>query len=284
MKDFRPVFERTWILEDYPSGSTVGYLDGSYYVMGDDASHVAIFDLDFKDNGTIDLFPKGADLRLPKASKADIESSVVIKDLKGSQLLFLGSGSVSPFRDSAFLFNPANREIKRIEATEFFSSLRIEVSELNIEAAAANGQEIILGSRGNQTYPGNFLISAEFREHVFSFKRKIILQLPIAQAGISGMDLDEDQDVLFITFSSEATANSYDDGQIGESYLVCLPDARKHLQSDTISISNMIALSSISPEFKNQKIESVSLTGQKNQLMLVSDDDRGNTKLFTLRY
>ncbi len=284
MKDVQPVFESSRVLTDYPSGSTVCYLDGKYYIMGDDAAEILVLNDNMNELERIRIFPAGEHIRLPKDSKADVESSAIINHDGKPSVLFLGSGSRSPHRDSAFLLETKLKKVERIDTRTFFDELRMEVKDLNIEAASVAGSELLLGLRANKSYPENYIALADFGGLNFKYNRKIAIQLPLHGAGISGMDYDEKGDVLFVTFSSEDTSNSYDDGEIGESYLAIITYASQALKEDKLAITKLIMLSELSPEFIDQKIESVSLTGDPRKLMLVADDDKGNTKIFTLSY
>ncbi len=284
MKEFKPVYEGSRVMESYPSGSTISRINEKFYVMGDDSAEILVLNENMEETGRILIFPKGEKLRLPKDSKADIEASVVINEESKPAVLFLGSGSLSPHRDSSFLLYPELNQVVRIDTKIFFDELRLQVNDLNIEAAAMLNGELLLGLRANTTYPENSIAIAEKREQSFSFKRRVLIESSLRNAGISGMDYDKEEDILFLTFSSEDTSNAYDDGQIGESYLAFLPNAKEALKQEKLILSNIIELSSLSSEFRNQKIESVSLTSEDRKLMLVADDDQGNTKIFTVRY
>ncbi len=284
MKEVTPVYESSKVLNNYPSGSTICYLGDRFFIMGDDASEIMVLDDNMEEVERIKIFPGGEQMRLPKNSKADVESSVVIDYNGKPAVLFLGSGSYSPHRDSLFLLQYESKKVERIDAKVFFDKLRLDIPDLNIEAAAMLDQDLLLGLRANKTYPDNYLAVTGFNGLTFKLKRKILIQLPFSDAGISGMDYDTSEDILFITFSSEETSNSYDDGQIGESYLAFITNAAQALEQDRLVLTEIVTLSDLSPEFADQKIESVALTKDARRLLLVADDDKGNTKLFTLRY
>ncbi|SKB81578.1 DUF6929 family protein [Daejeonella lutea] len=284
MKDSKPSYESSKLLARYPSGSTLCQLEGKFYIMGDDAADVLVLDGKWNELHRIAIFPKGDQLRLPKASKADVESSVVFDNNGKPAILFLGSGSHSPHRDSMFVLDPELKHVKRVDASSFYDELRGEVKELNIEAAAMLDNQLLLGLRGNNTFPDNYMALADHSGATFKFHRKILIQAPVPHAGISGMDYDARQDILFITFSSEDTANAYDDGQIGESYLSIVNNAKQLLKKDKLVLTEFLKLSDLHPEFIEQKIESVSLSNEPGRLMLIADDDKGNTKIFSLRY
>ncbi|MEJ7779208.1 MAG: hypothetical protein WKF68_06430 [Daejeonella sp.] len=284
MKDPDPLFLSSTTADSYPSGSTISYLNERFYIMGDDASELLVLNKDLYEEERISMFQKGPEIRAPKLLKADIESSVVIDFEKKPAILFLGSGSVSPHRDSAFLLEPENKQVRRWDMTNFYDRLRAEFKDLNIEAAARIGSELLLGIRGNTTFRDNYIALAQLNGSVISYKSKCKLNIDIENAGISGMDYDEPEDILLITFSSEDTPNSFDDGEIGESFLAIISNARQSLKKDTLTINRMIKLSDLSPEFNSQKIESVSITANTRELLLVADDDKGNTRLFKISF
>jgi len=284
MKEFPPVFISSKTALDYPSGSTIAYLSGKFFVMGDDAAEILVLNAKLDEIERIAIFPKGISVRLPKTLKADIEASVVLRQDGIESIIFMGSGSFSPQRDTAFSFNPISKLVKRMDMTAFYDQIRVQLSDLNIEAATSVGNNLLIGVRANRSHPDNNLVMAKPVENSYQVDRKIKIQLSIDQAGISGMDYDEKGDVLFITFSTEDTVNSYDDGEIGESYLAIIPGAKLLLQMQSLNVTSLIKLSDIHAEFKNQKIESVSLTGEDRKLLLVADDDQGNTKFFEIKF
>ena len=269
---------------DYPSGSTICFMNDLFYIMGDDASEILILNDKLVEVERVPLFPKNENIRIPKATKADIEASVVIRQNGIDCILFLGSGSVSPHRDYAYLFEPESKNIRRIDFSDFYDQLRNQFAHLNIEAATMLGKSLALGIRANRSNPDNYIALAIPGKFTPEFQRKVLLKLPVEHTGISGMDYDGDRDILFITFSSENTSNSYDDGEIGESYLAIIQEAADQIQKSELYISSLIKLSDLGPEFKFQKVEAVSLTGDNRQLLMVADNDQGNTNLFRIGF
>ena len=166
----------------------------------------------------------------------------------------------------------------------FYDELRTEFKDLNIEAAAIIDENLLLGIRANNRFKDNYIALANMDGSSFTYKRKIKVKLPLNNTGISGMDYDGNEDILFITFSSENTANSFDDGEIGESFLAIIPDASQDILKKEVHITKIFKLSDLSPEFQGQKIESVSLTANKRELVLVADNDQGLTKLFKIQF
>ena len=284
MKDSDPLYLIHKTELDYPSGSTICFMNDLFYIMGDDASEILILNDKLVEVERVPLFPKNENIRIPKATKADIEASVVIRQNGIDCILFLGSGSVSPHRDYAYLFEPESKNIRRIDFSDFYDQLRNQFAHLNIEAATMLGKSLALGIRANRSNPDNYIALAIPGKFTPEFQRKVLLKLPVEHTGISGMDYDGERDILFITFSSENTSNSYDDGEIGESYLAIIQEAADQIQKSELYISSLTKLSDLGPEFKFQKVEAVSLTRDNSQLLMVADNDQGNTNLFRIGF
>ncbi len=284
MKDSDPLYLIHKTELDYPSGSTICFMNDLFYIMGDDASEILILNDKLVEVERVPLFPKDENIRIPKATKADIEASVVIRQNGIDCILFLGSGSVSPHRDYAYLFEPESKNIRRIDFSDFYDQLRNQFAHLNIEAATMLGKSLALGIRANRSNPDNYIALAIPGQFSPEFQRKVLLKLPVEHTGISGMDYDGERDILFITFSSENTSNSYDDGEIGESYLAIIQEAADQIQKSELYISSLTKLSDLGPEFKFQKVEAVSLTRDNRQLLMVADNDQGNTNLFRIGF
>lgn len=270
-------------IASYPSGSTTVYLAGSYYIMGDDASEVLMLDKNLIETGRVGMFTKGTGSRTAKTLKADIEASAIVNIKGRHSILYFGSGSLSPQRDSAFLFAPAQKLISRLDMATFYNNLRKDFRDLNIEGATLMSNNLLIGVRGNLTYPDNYLVSADFTNLKFTIKRRILIQSPVSNIGLSGIEFDKYRDILYLTFSSENTSNSFQDGEIGDSYLAVIKKATAALGSEELHIDKLIRLGDIDAKLRRQKIESVSLTDEHNKILLVADDDKGTTRLFMIR-
>ena len=273
-------------LTEYPSGSTISYFDGHLYLMGDDASKLIILDSAFNQKREIQFFVND-EYRIQKAEKADIESSEwILKDNKAKLWLF-GSGSLSPQRDSAFCFDPQTQTVDRVDLGKFYQKLhQAGIPELNIEAAATVKDRLVFGSRGNLTNKQNFLIYISANDFPEDTSPSIVpINLP-DDAGISGMSYLADLDILLITASKENTATAYDDGEIGESYLGAIYNFSEKIADAAVKPDEWFTLSELHPEFAVQKVESIcTLRSDESEVtaVLVSDNDQGATKLFTVR-
>jgi len=278
-------------LPGYPSGSGLACHNGQIYLMGDDAPYMLVTDTLLNVLDSTDVFASTGK-RIAKDKKQDIEAMGLIKMHKIPYLLMLGSGSMSPNRDSCVIMNPMTKEKKYYSLDIFYSRLRAAgIRDLNIEGVTALPGEIILVSRGNKSFPKNTLIitSDNFweRQEIANFRliKTGINRDTSVFTGISGMDYSYRTDQLLLTVSTEDTHNSYNDGAIGKSYLWIIYNISSRKELKGINPDKIIDLEEIDPRFKGQKIESVCIvTENKDQreLVLASDDDKAGTVLFRM--
>src|SRR6187402_3566118 len=80
------------LLTDFPSGSSIAYHNDKFYLIGDDASHVLILDLNYSEIDSITLF-NHPEKRIPKSEKADFEASTIVQVDNEPYLLVSGSAS-----------------------------------------------------------------------------------------------------------------------------------------------------------------------------------------------
>lgn len=278
-------------LSDYPSGSGLAYLDGHLYIIGDDAADIVKTDSQFNVVDRASLFIS-SQKRIAKDIKADIESIALIKLNKTAAFLLPGSGSLAPYRNSCWIYDPATKEKKQYPLDTFYTRLKAEgARDLNIEGAAAIPSGIILASRGNKSFARNYLIftTNRFWEKQESAAIKLVKTGIQADssffAGISGLDYSYATDQLLLTVSTENTYSSYDDGSVGKSYLWIINDISSKKRMHAINPNRIIDLEEVDPRFKGHKIESVCIVAEnkkQKELVLVSDDDKGTTFLFKM--
>ena len=269
---------------DYPSGSSINFHKGKLYLMGDDAQGVLVLDTALNRIDSLPVFSKGEG-RIPKPVKPDIESSEIIK----SDLWLLGSGTITPYRDSIFQINFTNRTIKKSSLKVFYDRVAANLEKLNIEGFTKVKDQIIFGNRRNQPENRNYLITAplNFVENQKQAELRVIpFGAPSPDAGISGITFYQKRDILFITCSEEFSKSTYHDGEIGQSYLGIISEASKKLDVDSISTLNWVPLSVISQSFNNVKIESVAISEIRKGLYMIyltADNDNGKTTLIKCR-
>jgi hypothetical protein len=138
------------------------------YVVADDEHHLAVFDLATEAPGRlIRLFegdlPESRKKR--KSLKPDVEALAQLPALPGypSGALFgLGSGS-RPNRNTGVLMKLGpdgglEGDVRCIDMTPLYASLRVHFSDLNIEGALVVGDELLLLQRGNKGGSSNACI------------------------------------------------------------------------------------------------------------------------------
>ncbi len=140
------------------AGSALAHLGGTKLaVVQDDASFVAIVDIATGKAASVPLpASDGArqfdDARGNKKKKLDLEASISID---GALLVAFGSGS-SPVRERIVLVEgPATDRpsVRLVDARELYAAMRavrgFSGSELNVEGAAIDGDDVVFFQRGN---------------------------------------------------------------------------------------------------------------------------------------
>jgi hypothetical protein len=279
------------LFTDIPSASGIAYVDGVYYIAGDDAAKVFCLDTSWHILNTITLTDFSG-YRMPKSDKMDWES-LTLMNIEGIQhLMVLGSGSKSPQRDIAAIINismqPPLVEMKPLG--RFYDQLRgMGITSLNIEGCTSVGAGVLLANRGHLTDPNNTLLYCDPLKiwEPGTVVRSVHLDLPQVPGtfnGVSGLCYDAINDRLLFTTSAEATSNAYDDGAIGESMVGVITAISARLQEEVIRPDYLVHLSSVSPVFRQQKIEGICMVPDVDglQLVLAADNDDGTSHLFKL--
>lgn len=275
-------------LTEYPSASGIEYFNNRVYLIGDDASDLLVLDSNLVIIDSIQLY-SFTEKRIPKAIKPDLESITLTNDNK---LLLLGSGSLAPYRNTAWLIDPLTKQKDSIRLDTFYQRLKMNgLAEINIEGACAIPGNIVLSNRGSKGYPKNHLV---FTSKQFCTQQT---QSPISSvligsntdsssfSGVSGMTYARKSDRLILTVSTEDTRNSMDDGAIGKSYLWIVNNISGKRRWKAINPDQVIDLDELDQRFKGQKIESVCITketGEFLHLLLAADNDNGSSTLFKL--
>lgn len=282
---------KTLLLSHYPSGSSINYYDDHLYVIGDDANQLLVLDSNYNEVNTVTLFHYEGK-RIPKARKPDLETAVILNTGRQKKLLALGSAATKE-RETAVLLPLSSQDSKPvyISYAPFIKRLQ-QIPEINIEGAAVAGSHFILANRGNDSYPVNQLVitTTDFLEQqeeapISVSKLVIPFDLP-AFAGVSELCYVEQEDILLVLLSSEATTNAYDDGVIGDSYLGWVMHISQKLNGADIQLAGIVNLSDIDPVFKGEKMEGVCVSAVKGNewyLHLVADNDQGASRLFYVK-
>jgi len=267
----------------------MAYLDGTIYLVGDDASWLLLADTAFNIIDSIRLF-ESDQYRIPRDLKQDLEAAAVVWNNHSPQILLLGSGSLAPHRNYGWLIDPASKEKVQLDLQLFYSRIRKEgLDALNIEGVTAIQGGLVLASRGNKSFPANHLIftTNEFWNEQDSASIKIVKAGTNTDtssfSGISGLEYSKMSDRLLLTVSTENTASAVQDGSIGKSYLWTINNISAKKNMSAINPSRIIDLEAMDERFKGHKIESVCIiaeTKHEMELALVADDDKGTSILF----
>jgi hypothetical protein len=277
-------------LADFPSGSGIEYFNEKLYLIGDDAKDILVLDKNWKKETSIPLFDS-AELRIPKKIKADLEASTIIEINKIPRLLLLGSGSTLN-RNRAILVNLDDHLKEEMDITGFYNQLKDKLDHVNIESSAVILGKLVMGNRGNLTSPDNSIIvtDMDFWKHPEKADwNKLSFDLPDTGGkviGLSGMTYSHKNDWLICTLSTEATANSVDDGAIGDSYLAIVENASRKISRKKMNVNQLINLSEVDEAFKGYKLESATIISEKDgrlKMQLVADNDTGKSYLFRVR-
>ncbi len=276
-------------LNGYPSGSGLAFLNNRIYLIGDDATGLVITDTAFNIIDSIKLF-ESQQKRIPKELKQDLEAATTVYINKTPQILLIGSGSLSPYRNSGWLIEPSAKQKMQIDLKPFYTRLKLEgIDALNIEGAATLPGGIVLASRGNKSFATNYLIFTAngFWNKQDSAAIKIIKVGTNTDTaffhGVSGLEYSPMSDELLLTVSTENTSSSTEDGAIGKSYLWIINNISSKKNMAAINPNKIIDLEEMDERFKGHKIESVCILSENKkqmQLALVADDDKGTSILF----
>ncbi|MEO7292222.1 MAG: hypothetical protein ABIW34_03915 [Ginsengibacter sp.] len=284
-------FNESKILNDYPSGSGLSYLNNRIYLIGDDATGLLITDTAFNVVDSIHLF-ESQQKRIPKELKQDLEAATIVYINKMPQILLMGSGSLSPYRNSGWLIDPSSKQKTQLDLKPFYTRLKAEgIDALNIEGAATFPGGIVLASRGNKSFAVNYLIftADKFWDKQDSAAIKIIKVGTNTDTaffhGVSGLEYSPISDELLLTVSTENTSSSTADGAIGKSYLWIINNISAKKNMIAINPNKVFDLEEMDERFKGHKIESVCIISENKkqmQLALVADDDKGTSILFKI--
>ena len=272
----------------YPSSSGIEKINKDYYIIGDDAKNILILDSSLLKKDSISLYPFSKQ-RMPKSIKADLESIMKLND---NQLLILGSGSASPYRNAGWLVNVRQREKQFIHLDTFYHRFSQNgIQDVNIEGACIVQNKWLLANRGHAGYPHNYLIVTKpyfWQQQQAAPIEKISIGQPSGDSsfrGISGLAYAKNSDQLLMSVSTEATNSTTADGAIGKSYIWIIQNITSKLGWQAINPNKIIDLNQIDARFKGQKIESIHIdeeTKSSLKILLVADNDNGVSTVFVL--
>ena len=275
----------------YPSGSGIEFYNEHFYLIGDDATSLLQLDNNFNITDSILLYDS-IQGRIPKETKPDLEGITVINDKDNPGLLIIGSGSLKPYRNTAWLIDLSKKGKTEFHVDSFYQRLNTKGLEvINIEGICAIPGNIVFSNRGNKVYQKNFLIltSADF---ITNQSTSAIHSIQINGSedtagfkGVSGLAYAPGSDKLILTVSTEDTRNAYEDGTIGKSYLWIIDNISSKIKNDTISANRIIDLETIDSRFTGEKVESACVISENEKnifLALTADNDKGSSTVFKI--
>ncbi|MBL0233001.1 MAG: hypothetical protein IPQ08_04960 [Chitinophagaceae bacterium] len=273
---------------DYSSASAVEFSNGRFYIMGDDSFSLLVLDTNLNELERIPVFT-GTEKRIPKPVKPDLEAMTL---LPGNKLLMIGSASLVPQRAGALVFDMATKTIDSIRLDFFFSRFaENHLGQVNIEGMTLLPSAMVLANRGHMNYPHNELVFTTpdfYKKPEQAYISKMLFGVNEDSSsfqGISGLAYSNKKDLLIATISTEKVDNSYDDGEIGKSYLWLVKNMSAKTQWKAMNPDQVIDLEKIDPAFKGQKIEGVCVWKETKEflyLLLVADNDDGGSNMFKL--
>jgi hypothetical protein len=287
------------LITDFPSGSSINYHGGKFYLIGDDSTNILILDTDYRKIDSVQLFDY-TEKRIPKSDKIDLEGSAIITMGGTDHLLIVGSASrkhrkriiLIPFSNGSLDFKTLQHSLHKTK--DFVKRIKAnEIEEINLEGVCLLKNDLVLGNRGNRASQNNHLIITDHNFWEQQDDAKLLirkLEMPLGQPekilGVSELCYIGEQDTLLITLTSEATQNAYDDGAIGDSYIGWIKNAASRLQSDNAVLDGIINMAEVDPVFEKEKIEGIcveQVTSDKLILHLVADNDLGESRLFKIK-
>jgi hypothetical protein len=289
---------KTTFLNGFPSGSAINYHDDNLYLIGDDANHLLVLDKDHRQLNAVRI-ANHQTKRIPKAQKPDFETAAIIHIKDKTQLLVIGSASTEA-RKQALLIPIINKlpDIKQLVKLGFYNEAFltelkvIGIKEVNVEGSTVMDDYFLISNRGNLANPVNHIIfiNKDFlqtQKNLSLFMSALLLPPSVKGfAGVSELCYIGSKDMLFCTLSSEETANTYDDGAIGDSYIGWINHFSKKIRQPNIAFDEMINLSNVHQSFIKEKIEGICAEAVYDDhliMHLVADNDKGQTRLFKIK-
>jgi hypothetical protein len=290
-------FIKSFLIPDFPSGSSINYHLGKFYLIGDDATSILILGPEYQKIDSIHLFDY-SEKRIPKPDKTDLEGSVILEIDEISYLLMVGSASrknrkrviLVPFSGVALDFKAFKNSVYKTKV--FIKRIKSNgIEDINLEGVCLLKKDLILGNRGNRNSQNNHLIITDrdfwaHQDKATLMIRKLLMPADQKQLlGLSELCYVEQTDTLLVTLTTEATSNSYDDGEIGNSFIGWINNVTEKLHEDLL-LDGLVSMAEVDPIFKSEKIEGIcveSLTGSEMTLHLISDNDSGESRLFKIK-
>ncbi|MCS7077420.1 MAG: hypothetical protein NZ455_11960 [Bacteroidia bacterium] len=259
----KAVVKKVRKLEHPSSASGIEYINGLYYVIGDDANALFIlYPADLSVQKTIP-FVRGelVQERIPKKQKSDFECMSFVYVQEVPHILIMGSGS-KPQRQVAYLYNLVTQTMETLDYTDFYQKLEKDTSftlgaELNVEAATSTHEHIYLFQRGNNASKNTFLrfsVQDILKPNDYRIFTADLPNIEKGKAGFSGACYVLEWNALLFTASVELTKDAYNDGrvlgsfvgiieqnQVKECEIITYPDGRSYIAKvESISVEKVL--------------------------------------------
>ncbi|WP_276498897.1 DUF6929 family protein [Pontibacter litorisediminis] len=289
--------------EQLPSASGLEYVEGVFYVLGDDSPFLYQLDKDYKLVGRYPLFDTTGVIngRIPKDVKPDLESMGTFTYGRDAMLLLMGSGA-SKARNKGYLVNLTDdMQVQELDLSRFYTFLkqvlRLEQDgQLNLEGLAMDNTYAYLLQRPAGGGPNTLL-----RFDADGFKNFILGKADIPPVALYHFKLPEMRQLvagfsgayavdgkLFFTASVEETHNAIEDGEVHGSYvglidLRALPyafDPATPLQVPVAQLTNEDGTGYVG---KAESLVVLKGEGQQFKVVVVSDDDKGHSELLEVQ-
>ncbi len=281
------------ITDAVSSGSGLAYFNNAAYLVGDDASYIAVMpNLDSNAFTRVLLNSNASSGRDSKAIKHDLEAAIIGTIGNAPYLCAFGSGSLTPYRDTMYAIDIKNNIVSfKCSLLPLYKAIKIKAGlndhQFNIEGAALVGERLILFNRGKNiaiiiTWADLVRYIQNPSGDIPEFKLQKIV-LPIVNnfsVGISGACTINKNELLF-TASLEETQDNIADGVIKGSYIGIL----RINNEDEITLTALQQFKDITGNTILDKLEAIEIIkhqGNKLYALAMADNDDGKSKLFYL--
>jgi hypothetical protein len=293
--EFEATVIKEMLLPHIPSASAIAQYHNSYFIAGDDSPFLFQLNKDFKVIDSIKIYStkKLVNERLPKKGKADFECITVVPWGKDDDLIVFGSGSTS--KNSEVLvridFDGNSHKVTSYALKKLYDHIEKKSDAkagLNIEGAGLWKKNLILLNRADNTLI--MMDIDKFKDYVKDDKKdkpdmkSVKFNLPTVNgvsARFSGMCLLPEEDILVFSASVENDPNWIDSQDIVGSYLGLID---LHQLENTTPVCKMIKKDGKPLKDKVESVYVLSNTRTEIELLGVTDNDDGSSKLLELQF
>ena len=281
------------IIDAVSSGSGLAYFNNAAYLVGDDASYIAVMpNVDSNAFTRVLLNSNASTGRVAKAIKHDLEAAIIGTIGNSPYLFAFGSGSLSPYRDTMYAIDIKNNIVGfKCSLLPLYKAIKTKAGlndhQFNIEGAALAGERLVLFNRGKNmaiiiTWTDFVRYIQNLSGDIPQFKLQQIA-LPVVNnfsIGISGACAINKNELLF-TASLEETQDNVADGVIKGSYIGIL----RINDEDEITLAALQQFKDDAGNTILDKLEAIEIIKQQYntiQAIAMADNDDGKSKLFYL--